>query len=86
MNPILNFGGFGGLAPHKKGGFAGAEPPHKKKKKRIQACGSVAHDRCCGRRGGGHAVVVRGNMAEFPIQPQLVRRSKLLPPTLRNRI
>ena len=33
MNPILNFGGFGGLAPHKKGGFGGAEPPHKSKNK-----------------------------------------------------
>ena len=33
MDPILNFGGFGGLAPHKKGGFGGAEPPHKSKKK-----------------------------------------------------
>ena len=69
MNPILNFGGFGGLAPHKKEGFGGAEPPHKKKNKRIQACRSVAHQGWCGLHGGGQAELVRGNMAEFPIQP-----------------
>ena len=69
MNPILNFGGFGGLAPHKKGGFGGAEPPHKIKKKPIEAYASVGCLPCWEQHGAGHHLVPRGTIAEFLIMP-----------------
>ena len=65
MNPILNFEGFGGLAPHKKGGFGRAEPPHKKKKKPKEAYASVG----CPRSREQHGAVLRGSMAKFLITP-----------------
>ena len=65
MNPILNFGGFGGLAPHKKGGFGGAEPPHKKKKKRIKVVGSVASPRLWWRRVCGASLLMLEKSRNF---------------------
>ena len=75
MNPILNFGGFGGLAPRKNGGFGGTEPPHKKEKKRIEACASMGCHPCWRLHGGRKHVVVRGNMAEILRKPHLMRHS-----------